>query len=349
MTLMPDALQIDALPHRRMEAWKWTDLRAKLAEDTSGLSQAGLPKLSLPDGVSVSEETVNEAAGDTPMSSLARGFGGKVWTINVPDGFSSQSPLSVEDLSKGHIRLRLNMGKGAKLFLIEHHQGSGGFCNIDMAIKLREGAELERVIVHDDSENHVRVATTHYTLWKGAKLKQYALSFGASIARLETRLAVMGTGVEALINGAYLLSGSRHTDMTSYIDLAAPDCVIRQSIKGVVADTSRGVFQGKFHVRRPAQKTDAEMRHDALMLSDAAQIRSKPELEIYADDVECAHGNTLGALDESALFYMRQRGIPLVQARALLTEAFLTDVFDDVSDEALQNSLLSKIRTWLER
>ena len=104
MTLMPDALQIDALPHRRMEAWKWTDLRAKLAEDTSGLSQAGLPKLSLPDGVSVSEETVNEAAGDTPMSSLARGFGGKVWTINVPDGFSSQSPLSVEDLSKGHIR-----------------------------------------------------------------------------------------------------------------------------------------------------------------------------------------------------------------------------------------------------
>jgi len=116
----------------------------------------------------------------------------------------------------------------------------------------------------------------------------------------------------------------------------------------VVADKARGVFQGKFHVRRPAQKTDAEMRHDALMLSDTAQIRSKPELEIYADDVECAHGNTLGALDGNVLFYMRQRGIPLAKAKALLTEAFVSRVFDDLEDEDLKASLLDKIQVWLE-
>lgn len=136
--------------------------------------------------------------------------------------------------------------------------------------------------------------------------------------------------------------------MTSYIDLSAPDALIRQSVKGVVADKARGVFQGKFHVRRPAQHTDAEMRHDALMLSDSAEIRSKPELEIYADDVACAHGNTLGALDEQALFYMRQRGIPIKQARTLLTEAFVVDVFDDMKDEALRESMRTKIRAWLE-
>jgi len=114
-----------------------------------------------------------------------------------------------------------------------------------------------------------------------------------------------------------------------------------------MTDKSRGVFQGKFHVRRPAQHTDAEMRHDALMLSDTSEIRSKPELEIYADDVACAHGNTIGQLDESALFYMRQRGIPLGEARALLTEAFVADVFDDLGDEDLRESLLGKIRAWL--
>jgi len=344
---MPNALKIEDLPHRRMEAWKWTDLRARIEENASGLSQVGLPKLSLPDGVSVTEEDSTDAVSATPMSALARNVAPKVWTITVPDGFSSQTLLTIEGLEKGHIRLRLNIGKGAKLSLVEHHQGTGGFCNIDMAIKMGEGAALERVIVHDDAADHVRVATTHFTLWKNAKVKQYGLSFGGATARLETRLAAMGTGVEAVLNGAYLLDGKRHTDMTSYIDLAAPDGVIRQAVKGVVSDKARGVFQGKFHVRRPAQKTDAEMRHDALMLSDTAQIRAKPELEIYADDVECAHGNTLGALYEDALFYMRQRGISLAQAKALLTEAFVAGVFDEMSDEALQESLLGKVREWL--
>ena len=133
----------------------------------------------------------------------------------------------------------------------------------------------------------------------------------------------------------------------SYIDLSVPDCTIRQAVKSVVTDKARGVFQGKFHVRRPAQHTDAEMRHDALMLSDTSEIRSKPELEIYADDVACAHGNTIGALDDSALFYMRQRGIPEAQARVMLTEAFLSEVFDDLDNDEMRKSILGKVGTWL--
>ena len=283
------------------------------------------------------------------MTRLTSRYGGAVWTVSVPDGFSSDTPLIIEGLGRGHIRMEINLGKGAKLSVIEHHAGdANSFVNLDMVIMLSAGAQLERVLIHDDPQSCLRVATTHITAWGGAKINQHALSFGGALSRIETRIAGMGKEIEATLNAAYLLDDKRHCDMTSYIDLAVPDCTIRQAVKGVVTDKARGVFQGKFHVRKPAQHTDAEMRHDALMLSDSCEIRSKPELEIYADDVACAHGNTIGQLDESALFYMRQRGIPAAEARALVTEAFVADVFDDMSDEALKDSLLGKIRDWLK-
>ena len=342
-------LNTEQLPTRRDEAWKWTDVRGRVKDEAAGLSVAGLPKFTLPEGVSISEVETDDLDTDSAMAKLARNFGGKVWAISVPDGFSSEAPLIIEGLNRGHMRLRINLGKGATLSVIEHHAGDkGSFVNIDQTITLKAKARINRTLIHNDPDDCVRIATTHITAWKDAKFVQHALSFGGSLSRLETRLAGMGKNIDAVINGAYLLRDNRHCDMTSYIDLAVPDCTIRQAVKGVVTDKARGVFQGKFHVRRPAQHTDAEMRHDALMLSDSAEIRSKPELEIYADDVACAHGNTIGQLDENALFYMRQRGIPVGEARALLTEAFVADVFDDLEDENLKESLLSKVREWLK-
>jgi len=336
------------LPTRRDEAWKWTDVRGRVNDKATGLSVAGLPRFTLPEGVSITEVETDDLDTDSAMAKLARNFGGSVWAVSVPEGFKSDTPLIIEGLNRGHIRIRLDLGKGAKLSVIEHHAGdAGGFVNIDMTVMLNADAALDRTIVHNDPEDCVRISTTHITAWKGAKITQHALSFGGSLSRIETRLAGMGKDIEAVMNGAYLLRDNRHIDMTSYIDLSVPDCIIRQAVKGVVTDKARGVFQGKFHVRKPAQHTDAEMRHDALMLSDTSEIRSKPELEIYADDVACAHGNTIGQLDESALFYMRQRGIPVAEARALLTEAFVADVFDDLEDEALKESLLGKVREWL--
>ena len=346
MTHMP--LNINTLPTRRDEAWKWTDVRGRVSDDAAGLSVAGLPKFTLPEGVTVTEVETDDLDTDSAMAKLARNFGGKVWAISVPEDFSTDTPLIIEGLNRGHIRIRIDIAKGASLTVIEHHAGdAGGFVNIDMTVTLKAEAKFDRTIVHNDPADCVRIATAHITAWHEAQVTQHALSFGGALSRIETRLAGMGKEIEATLNGAYLLYDKRHCDMTSYIDLAVPDCTIRQAVKGVVTDKARGVFQGKFHVRRPAQHTDAEMRHDALMLSDTSEIRSKPELEIYADDVACAHGNTIGQLDESALFYMRQRGIPLGEARALLTEAFVADVFDDLDDENLRESLLTKIRGWL--
>ena len=338
------------LPNRRDEAWKWSDVGRAVSDDAKGAETAAPLQIFVPEGVTVTRTDGETAANDTTLLKFVSEYAGQVWNIVVPEGFASEDPIQIEGLTHGHAQISLTIGKGATIQLVEHYDGqAGAFVNSHMNIKLGETAVLDRVIVQTDPEDCVRIATTHVTAWANSELRQHTLAFGGKLSRLETRMAGMGDAVKATINGAYLLDGKRHCDMTSYIDLACPNGHIRQSVKGVTADESRGVFQGKFHVRRPAQHTDAEMRHDSIMLSDTSEIRSKPELEIYADDVACAHGNTIGTLDESALFYMRQRGIPIAQARAMLTEAFLASVFDTLEDEVMRESLLDKLRGWLAR
>ena len=145
------------------------------------------------------------------------------------------------------------------------------------------------------------------------------------------------------MDGVYLLSGKAHADQTTEVIHAHPDGTTVQLVKGVVGDQARGVFQGRIVVAEGADKTDARMRHDALLLSDAAEVDAKPELEIYADDVSCAHGNTVGALDDEAIFYARQRGMPLEVARAMLIEAFLGEVLDRIEHEGAREAC----RAWV--
>ncbi|HNS87870.1 MAG TPA: SufD family Fe-S cluster assembly protein, partial [Parvularculaceae bacterium] len=140
----------------------------------------------------------------------------------------------------------------------------------------------------------------------------------------------------------------RHNDFTSAIGFLAEGCETRQTHKGVVRDKGRNVFQGKFQVDRAGQKTDARMNADALLLSDTAETNHKPELEIYADDVQCAHGATSGALDERALFYMRQRGLSEREARAMLIEAFIGSTFDNVAHPGVGEALRHRVGKWLE-
>ena len=341
---MPHNALIEQLPHRRMEAWKWTDVRGAVLSDASGLAQAGTPEFDVPEGVFISQGEGHKGTGVMP--SLAAKFAGESWNIYVPANAQIDGVLSIDNLTCGHVRIAIMVDKGATLAIQENYAGTqGGFSNLDLQVHLAQGARLSRTVMHHDEGDHCRASHAHIAAETDAHFSQHTLSFGGGLARLETRMTVEGTGVQADIHGAYLLGDKRHCDMTSHIDLGAENARIRQSVKGVVTDKARGVFQGKFHVRRPAQLTDAEMRHDAIMLSDTCEIRSKPELEIYADDVACAHGNTVGALDESALFYMRQRGIPAKQARALLTQAFVAQSFDGMVDNA---DFMTRITEWLE-
>ena len=344
--MQPDAV-ISHFPHKRMEAWKWTDLRMSVSEEHMGLTRAVTPRLTLPDGVSCSPGNRHDGSSGV-MPKLAAGFAPVCWNIRVPTGLNVQGPLRIDNLSGGHACMFIRVDKGASLDIEEYHQGPDRrFSNMDLQVHLAEGSRLRRVVVQNDPGNAVRVATACIAAEKHSILEQYMLSFGGALSRLETRLYSEGEGIEATMNGAYLLDGRRHTDMTGHVEIAGSHCTVRQSVKGVVTDKSRGVFQGKFHVKQAAQHTDARMRHDALMLSDTTEVRARPELEIYADDVACAHGNTIGALDENVLFYMRQRGIPQARSRSMLTEAFVAEAFDDLDDAASKQSLLTRVQEWL--
>ena len=341
-----DKSLLDTLPHRRMEAWKWTDVRRELGDEhVSGFSQICVPNIVVPKGIAVTQATYVPIT--TPMSALAARFVDKCTIISVPENYKSGESIRIDVLENGHASIVFKIAKGAEIIVEEIHKtDTPSFINLEFVFELAQGAKLTRQISHHDHADTTRICTAHINAWADVSITQHALSFGGGLARFETRIASLGENLKAEINGAYLLKDKRHCDMTSYIDLGAPNAHIRQSVKGVVTDKARGVFQGKFHVRRPAQHTDAEMRHDAIMLSDTCEIRAKPELEIYADDVACAHGNTVGALDESALFYMRSRGIPLKQSRALLTQAFVSQAFENMDDNA---EFTKQVSNWLEQ
>ncbi len=335
---------LEHLPHRRMEAWKWTDVRTKVRGKEQGLSAEQRLDITCGEGIVVRREA--QPKSESVMGKFADNFIRAAMVITVPAGFKSRTPVVIIAQGGGHARIVYKLGKGARLCVREVYESLDSvFSNIDIQFELAQGAGLTRTLFHNDTAGTVRIVTANINAWAEASIIQHTLSFGGALSRLETRVASFGENLKADIHGAYLLKGKRHCDMTSSIDLAAPGANIRQSVKGVTRGRARGVFQGKFHVRKSAQLTDAKMRHDVIMQSDTCEIRSKPELKIYADDVACAHGNTIGVLDESALFYMRQRGIPKAQAEALLTEVFVAEAFDNMANNT---DFMTRISTWLE-
>lgn len=211
---------------------------------------------------------------------------------------------------------------------------------------LQKGARLHRTVYQKGSVGEAQAVTALIEQDAEAETTQTVLAFGAGITRLETYLTHRETGSNAVLNAAYLAGKGFHCDLTSQVRHGARACVTRQVTKGAVLDGGRGVFQGKFIVpRNSGQQTDASMQHNALLLEEGAEVFAKPELEILADDVQCAHGNTSGALDANQLFYLRQRGIPLPQARALLTEAFIAQALEAAGEH--EGVLRAQASEWL--
>lgn len=335
------------LPHRRMEAWKWTDLRRALDAASPAI-------LSDPDWVSTSRapdaETQLNGSPCTAMPALAGAFSPHARIFRL--GTENRALTLRFDASPGasNAIMAIEVEAGAQALVEEHYFASAGaFGNVAIQYRLGEGATLSRIIRQAQSPGGVIVSTVSVDLAKEARLNQHALIFGAELARLETHVVMQSAGAHAHFGAAYLLNDALHADLTSSVAHEAPDCSTKQLVKGVAADAARGVFQGKFKVAREAQHTDARMGHHALLLSDKASVNAKPELEIYADDVQCAHGNTMGSLDESALFYMRARGLPERRARALLMRAFVLDAFETVGEPDLQSDFEREIDAWLER
>ncbi|MGI4939803.1 MAG: SufB/SufD family protein, partial [Janthinobacterium lividum] len=184
---------------------------------------------------------------------------------------------------------------------------------------------------------------------EGAVYDSFGLTLGGRLARNEIHARLHGPNGMVHLNGAQLLGGSQHADFTTVVQHQAPSCGSRQTVKNVLSGRSRGVFQGRIEVDRIAQKTDGYQMNQALLLSPDAEIDAKPELQIYADDVKCSHGATVGELDAEQMFYLRSRGVPLVQARAMLVRAFLAEALDPIQHEGARAMLERAVERWWDR
>jgi len=331
-----DLKDASSFPSKRVEAWKYSDLRRYLREAPPPSPSATVPL--------VGGGPFEALGGEAMVFVNGRAVGEA--QLMVSGDRTVRLRLISRAEGTGHaLTARISVRAGAKLLLLESHEGQGSayVAHSRLELDVARGAEVTRVVLTDEPADAISISQAEVKVEAGGVYRQTVLTTGAKLQRLETRVTHRAQGADVRLDGVYVLSGERQADLTTIVDHVAANGTTSQLTKGVVRDTARGVFQGKIVVERGADGTDARMGHHALILGERAEVDAKPELEIYADDVQCAHGNTVGNLDEAALFYMQQRGLPLDEARALLTQAFLIEVVDRIEHEGAREVA----REWL--
>ena len=322
-----DLRDVSTFPTRRDEAWRRSDLRRALGGDPVLLAAPRIapPSAGGPFAAVVAEETVFTNGRLVRGGALAR----------LTLGAIPHRLRFVTDAEEGGWQAGVDVvvPAGVSATLLETYEGRGGYVgSAVLSFTLQPGASLERIVLLDEPAEAVSISASAVALGAGARFAQTVVFTGAKLQRHETHLVHPGQDAAVRLDGLYLMGGARHGDLTTVVTHEGGGGT-SQMCKGVVSDHARAVFQGQIVVRPGADGTDARMRHDALILSDTAEVDAKPELEIYADDVQCAHGNTVGALDEEALFYIASRGVPPARAKALLMQGFIGEVVDRIAHE----------------
>jgi Fe-S cluster assembly protein SufD len=249
-----------------------------------------------------------------------------------------------------HPRNLILAGAGSRATVIELHAPAADTLYWSQPvtdIAVGPGAELRHYKCQQESLRAYHLASTTVRVAAGGRYDSFALAVGGALARNEVSVTLDGAHAQCRIDGGYLARGKQHLDTTTEIVHAQPNTTSHEAFKGVLDDQGRAVFQGRILVAKDAQKTDGQQSCRTLLLSDRAEIDAKPELEIYADDVKCAHGATVGEIEPDALFYLRARGVDEAEARAMLIQAFLGDVLDDIADPAARDGFAAAIRAWL--
>ncbi len=237
-----------------------------------------------------------------------------------------------------HPRVLVVAGAGARATLAEVYLGSGDayLVNAVTELVLGEGAEVEHLKLQDDGPRAFHVSAVFAEQAAGARLQAHALALGAQLSRSEVRARLVGEGGELAASGLHMADGARITDSFSWVEHAVPRCTTTESYKSILDGRARGVFSGRIRVMPGAQRTSARQMSSNLLLSEDAVVDTKPQLEIFADDVKCGHGGTVGQLDEKALFYLRSRGLGEAEARSLLIWAFAAEMVDRVGAPGLR-------------
>ena len=395
------------LPHRRVEAWKYTDLRERIGEigpliatlgavageaeleaalgkeiahvsayrvvvaegelrvdlsDRSGIRGAGvdvgalahmleMPPLWLKDALG----QVNPREDDAVLALNTALMTGGV-ALRLPEGLTLEKPIHLVHLDgtgaaeSTFTRNVIVAEKGASATVLESYGtlGAKGLLrNAVTEVKLADKSALHHVKLQ-----HEAVETIHLNVWvvslaTDARYNAFQVSLGAALARNQIYVGFDGEGSATDVSGVTLARGKQHCDTTLIVEHRVPRCESRELYKLVLDDEARGIFQGKIIVLPDAQKTDGKQMAQALLLSETAEFDSKPELEIFADDVVCGHGATSGQIDEDLLFYLQSRGLPEAQARALLIQAFVGEALEVLHDEKLRAAFAATAVAWL--
>jgi Fe-S cluster assembly protein SufD len=370
------------LPHRRMEDWRWSDLRQLIgraypphlsvaAKDATRLA-ASSPfakfatasavfvngvldrKLSKLSGIEIEDGIPPLAEADEPLLAMNAALAKTGATIRL-SGNTAEPVELVFVATEGEARAiatrnRIEIAPGSDVTLIETNLGRGDYLTNNVTdIVLGEGARLERIKAAIEAPEAVHLAHTRVTLNAKSILRDFTLTSGGRLVRQNGTYRFDGEHADAKISGAYIIAGKQHADTRLAIDHAVPHCTSRELFKCVLDGNARGIFQGKVIVRPDAQKTDGKQSSHALLLSETAEFDAKPELEIFADDVVCGHGATAGDLDHDQLFYLESRGIPEKEAKALVVSAFVGEALDTIGNEAVRAALAAFAEERLRR
>ncbi len=270
-------------------------------------------------------------------------------TVRVCKGVVVESPIEMvfvagltDEPVAYHPRNLIVLEENSQATLINIHVGLGVgpyFANSVTEVDVGHNAILQHYRVQTENLEGTHTGSMHIRVGRDATYETFCMVAGGRLSRTEAFVRLEGEGGYCRLNGAYLMKGREHCDNTTVIEHVVPHTKCREVFKGVLDDEACGVFQGKIIVHKDAQKSDGHQLSRALLLSDKAEMDAKPELEIYADDVKCSHGATSGQLDESALFYLRSRGIPDALARNMLIQSFMAEVLEEISDETVRDAM----------
>jgi Fe-S cluster assembly protein SufD len=331
-------------PTTHDEDWRFTNVAPiarkswkRLAQRTAGATPvSGLPEEAL-------KHLGQHANQDNPFAALNTAFFDEVSFYHVPRNEVRPEPIEIVYEADGegvtHPRTLIVVGANAQCTIVETYKGKGAyFTNAVTEIVTGENAVVDHYKVTQESPEAYHVSTLQAVVGRSANFSSHSITLGGALVRNDAG-AVLSEGTEATLNGLYIANGTQHVDNHTVIDHAKPHAASHELYKGILDGRATAVFSGGILVRKDAQKTDSKQTNKNLVLSDEAVINTKPELQIFADDVKCTHGATIGQLDAEALFYLQSRGIGRADARSLLTYAFAQDIVDRIKVQSLRDSL----------
>ena len=289
------------------------------------------------------------ATSEHAMTSMNTGLMQDGVFIHVPKGIESETPIHILHISDASGAMSAKFPRTlivaetfAKATVLESFIGLADvayFTNHVAEVVVGENATITHTKIQRESDLATHVSTTEVHQARDSHYVNFSMAMGSTLSRTNVYTVLDGDGGGATLNGLYLGKGTQHTDHQTRIEHAQPNCFSRELYKGVLDDASHAVFNGKVYVHPIAQKTDGKQSNHTLLLSPEAKIDTKPQLEIFADDVRCTHGATVGRMDEAGLFYMKSRGVPAETARRLLTYAFAADVLETIENETVKQAL----------